>query len=92
MSDFTKQPREVLDYDITLADWLKEGDVIASAAMVDDDGKCTVDLVEKINSNKTLRIWISGGTDANTTKQSVLITTTAGRKLEVEFTIKIKDA
>jgi len=89
LGTFVKQPVEVQDYVIDFSTWLTSlNDAIQSHTVVATTG-ITV-------SNSTLvgasvQVWLSGGTDGNTYKISVTLTTTQGRVKQVEFKIKVKE-
>ncbi len=90
LDTYTKQPAEVLDYDIDYTDWLETGDTIASKTVTAETG-LTVDSSAIWGADKKVKVWLSGGTDATTYKVTVTIVTVAGCTKEDEFRMKIKE-
>lgn len=85
---FTKQPVEVIDYDINYEDWLTAGDSVESVVVAAPDGIT----IESTNINSPrVKIWVSGGTNSVSYKVTVTITTSDGRVKQDEFHIKVKD-
>jgi len=90
LPSYNKQPAEVIDVDISCADWLPTSDSIASASAVGDDG-ITVGLSEIDNGQKIVKQWVSGGLTLTKYKITVTITSTEGRVKEADFYIKVKE-
>lgn len=102
---FTKQPAEVVDYDIDFQEYLPEDDYIASSGSPAVPTSATVFATSStetpallniessyvIDGGKTLKQWITGGTSGVKYKVTVRITSTGGRVKEVEFVVKCKD-
>lgn len=89
LNTFTKQPSEVLDYDIDYSSALDSGDTIVAKTVIADTG-IGVDTSMIVGGN-TVKIWISGGTNGITYKITSRITTAAGRVREDEIKIKVKE-
>ena len=89
LGTFTKQPVEVLDYDIDCSEWLVSDDVLSSATAVVDVAGLTVDSV--LVSSPRVKVWLSGGTNGAAYKVTVTITTDDGRVKQVEFRVRVKD-
>lgn len=89
LGTFSKQPVEVLDYDIDCSEWLVSDDALASATAVVDTAGLTVDSV--LISSPRVKVWLSGGTNGATYKVTVTITTDDGRVKQVEFRVRVKD-
>lgn len=97
----TKQPLEVKDYVVDISQWLAEsGDTLgnAQAAVVctsrDDDPAATALAVKWIVMNPTdgqTAVWLEKGTDGERYKVTVTSITAAGRVIESEFIIKVKE-
>lgn len=91
----TKQPWDRKDYDIDASQWLSDGDAIASSTKTvqcltnTEDAALIVD--EPIVSSPRIKLWVEGGTDLEKYKITVRFTTTAGRRLECEITVFVKD-
>jgi len=90
LGTFTKQPNEVMDYDIDYTDWMAETDFLLSDITTVDGTGLVIDS-SIIISNFVLKIWLSGGVDGATHKITARITTDDGRVKEDEFRIRIKD-
>ena len=89
LGTFSKQPVEVLDYDIDCTDWLVSDDLLASATAVVDTAGLTVDSV--LVASPRIKVWLSGGTNGATYKVTVTITTDDGRVKQVEFRVRVRD-
>lgn len=90
MDTFTKQPVEVLDFDIDCADWISEGDSVVSAASVADTG-ITIDSTSITSNGEVVKVWVSGGTTGTTYKIETTMTTEDGRVKQHEFRVKVKN-
>lgn len=90
LGTFTKQPGETLDYDIEGGDWLPRDDEIISVAAVADAG-ISIGSTSIIDSGRTVKVWIFGGTSGTTYKVQVTMTTDDGRIKENEFKIKVRE-
>lgn len=87
MKIFRKQPNDDLDYDIDMSDWLEAGDSIVSGVVTTPAG---IETTGTDISGNIFKVWIRGGTDGETYKFSVLITTQSRTK-EVDFMMVVKD-
>jgi len=85
----TKQPKEVLDFDVEYADWIPSGDTLSSAVITVDDAGLTID--SHSISGTIVKVWLSGGVHGVKYKVTVLTTTTDGRIEESEFFLKVKE-
>lgn len=90
LDTYTKQPAEVLDYDIDYTDWLETGDTIASKTVTAEAG-LTVDSSAIWGASKKLKAWISGGTAGTTYKVTATIVTVGGCTKEDEFKVRVKE-
>lgn len=100
MITFTKQPTEILPYDIDFELWLAGitgGDEIESAtcsvvsASSGSTAALTIDSVLLIADTARVKVWVSGGTNGVTYKLTLIMLTSAGRRKEVDFRVKIKE-
>lgn len=103
MDIFTKQPSEVLDYDVDLEEWFQDipGDDIESVALTTTGTGINPDLILGPNGKPAyqllgspsvrFKVWIGGGVDGQTYQVTCQITTEGGREKEVDFKIKVKD-
>ncbi len=90
LGNFTKQPVDVVDYDIDYSEWLTNGDNLQSATLgVEPATSLVIDSV--FVNDPRIKIWVSGGTNGVTYKLTVTATTTDGRVKQDEFRIKVKD-
>jgi hypothetical protein len=91
LQDWTKQPGETLDYDVSFVKWLERRAVPDSATMAVVTAPDGITLHAFTLNNGVVKLWISGGTDGESYKFTILLTTAAGRVKEVEILIKIRD-
>lgn len=89
LGKFTKQPQEVLDYDVDFSGWFSNrGDVIASFSASADPG---VNVVSSALAGSVVKIVVSGGVDGASYKVTVRVTTTLGLVKEADFLIRVKE-
>lgn len=90
-----KDPQAVLDYKFDWkaltngsgkSDWLEDAETIASFEVTPDDG-ITVDSSSLTDSNTSVTVWLSGGTDEQAYEVTCAITTSAGRTDERTITV-----
>ena len=96
-----KQPAETLDYDCEFADFLSDGDVLmtnganpaipAPLDVVATPSGLTLGPTWVLADGTTVKQWISGGTDGVKYKITLTVTTGAGRVVQVEFYVTVKD-
>jgi len=91
----TKQPYEVLDYDVDYGDWLPSGDTL-DAAQVEvrllsgpQSPALTVDSVQ--TTRAIAKVWLSGGAHGSRWRVQVRATTVGARVKEAEFDIAVKE-
>tara|TARA_R110002073_G_scaffold105507_1_gene238634 strand:- start:725 stop:997 length:273 start_codon:yes stop_codon:yes gene_type:complete len=89
METFTKQPTELLDYDIDLSLWLKTGDSVISTSVTSAPVGLSIALTDVATSIP--KVWISDGVDKVTYIITAIIATNQGRRKEVNFKLKLKD-
>lgn len=87
MKMWRKQPRDHLDYDIDLSDWLEPGDEIESVEVTAPDG---IELTSTGILPDRIKLWIRGGTSGKSYKFSPLIHTESRTK-EVDFMIVVTE-
>lgn len=90
LDTFTKQPNEVLDYDVKFTPWLSETDEVISVDAFADTG---IDLGDTVidSSGKVVKQWISGGEDGEIYKIQLRALTKDGRVKEADFKIRVKE-
>lgn len=81
-----KDPDAYLDYVFDWLDWL-DGDIITSASWIVDTG---LTQVKSTNTVSTATVWLSGGNIENTYKVKNNIITSAGRRDDRTFIVKIE--
>lgn len=89
-----KQPNEILDYDIECDGEMSYGDAIESATAYayGPDDELFIETVGPVNYSPTVaKVRLSGGTNLNRYKVTLLIITRDGLLIESEFNIRIKD-
>jgi|SRR5690606_28690108 len=103
MKTFTKQPRDVLDFDVDMSNWF--------AGLDDDIQSVTVTVRSDMEDPPTLdagplphpavillgdpptrfKVWLGGGTDRTDYIVSCLVATEADRQKEIEFKVRVRD-
>lgn len=105
LGTYQKQPAEVVDYDVDYSDYLPVSDLIDTEADGYTPRSATVlisstteavpalerGVIKVIDSGKTLKVWLFGGTDGGIYKVTVRITSIGGRVKEVEFKVRVRD-
>lgn len=64
MKTFRKQPKDHLDYDLLLGNWLAEGDEIVSVDVVAPEG---IEVTQIGVEPDRIKLWIKGGQQAKAT-------------------------
>jgi len=84
-----KTPGDVLDYDVSFDEWLTGDDringwesSIADSTAIIDSGDYT---------DRSVRLWISGGENGETAQITLTVTTAQGRTKVVCFKLRIKE-
>ena len=85
-----KDPNEILDYGYDWSPRGLEGDTIVSFTSTVESGTVVVDDSVFEASNFTTITWLSGGTEGETCKVLLRLTTALGRVLDETLSIKIK--
>jgi len=104
MDTFTKQPKDVLDYDVDMAAWFAQvpGDdvdsvVVTVRSLMEDEPTLIVgppphNPVYLLGASPVrFKVWLGGGTDQVDYIVSCLVTTEQDRVKEQEFKIKVRD-
>ena len=90
LDTFTKQPREVLDFDISYAEVLQgRTDTISSATVEVSPAGLTA--VYSSVTNNVVKVVISSGTNNVTYKVTVLATSSAGLVYEDEVSVLVEE-
>jgi len=89
LGNFTKQPVEVIDYDIDYSEWLTPGDNVESAAVTVEPAGLTIE--STFINDPRVKIWVSGGSNGTQYKLTITTTTADGRVKQDEFKIRVKD-
>lgn len=86
---FTKQPDEVLDYNVDYTDWFEEReDTPASETAVADAG-ITVGSVSR--SGNVVKVVLAGGTSGQSYKVTVRLTTSTNIVKEADFIVRVQE-
>ena len=89
LGKFTKQPNEILDYDVDFTKWFSNRDDLpASFVTVVQPG---LTLIDSALDGKIVKLVISGGADGQTYKVTVRLTTNLELVKEADFQIKVKE-
>lgn len=93
METFTKQPSDVLDYDVDLRQWLAEtGDGIQQVHVeIDPDDSDGLQLQSKAVYDEYMKLWLEGGKDRATYDISVTVDTSAGRIKQIDFRMRVRE-
>lgn len=104
MTTFTKQPRDVLDYDVDMAEWFAgiPGDdiqnveiIIASASEPEPTlvaGPAPHPPMALIGAEPVrFKLWLGGGTQYVDYIVTCIVMTEQDRKKEIEFKVKVRD-
>lgn len=87
----TKQPHELLDFDFNGSRPLGNDDTISNVTAT-YTGPDQALVIENISWDDIRgKVWLSGGTSGKKYKVTALIQTVAGRTLESEFMLYVKD-
>lgn len=89
LGSYSKQPVEVLDYDIDYSQWLTAGDNVESVTV----GIAPPGLVLESTfiNDPRVKLWLSGGENGARYKLTVTMTSADGRVKQDEFNLKVKD-
>lgn len=89
LGKFSKQPSEILDYDVDYTDWFKgRTDTPASFTAAADPG---ITLVSSTRTGNVVKVILSGGTTGTKYKITIRLTTAAGLVKEADFTVTVKE-
>ena len=104
MTTFTKQPRDVLDYDVDMREWFESipGDDIESVeVLITSASELVPTLIAGPSHHPALvlmgsepnrfKLWLGGGTEYVDYTVTCIVTTEQDRKKEVEFKVKVRD-
>lgn len=91
LQSFTKQPADVLDYDVQADDWLPADDEIESGThtVTGPDAAMTVQAMNIFP--RFAKVWLTGGSNGARYKVTVVLVTANGRTKEVDFLIIVRD-
>lgn len=90
LGKFTKQPSEILDYDVDYTDWFSgRTDTPVSITTVIATG---ITEVSHVLNGMVAKVILSGGTDGQTYKITVRLTTTNGIVREADFLVLVKES
>lgn len=91
----SKQPNEVLDWDVSFAEWMRPGDDIDTVQVGirllagPDTAPLMVDQVQ--NTTHLSKVWLRGGADGARYRVQLRAVTIHGRAKEAEFDISVKE-
>lgn len=105
VTTFTKQPRDVLDYDVDMSEWFKgsPGDDIERVEISiasDAEAQPTLQVGPGVHPEYVLlgadptrfKLWLGGGTEYVDYVVTCLVFTEQDRCKEVEFRVKVRDS
>lgn len=85
-----KQPREIIDFDISYASFLV-GRTDSLASIVTEVTGVGLGVLYSAISGTSVKVVLTGGTDGQSYKVTVITTTTAGLVLEDEVTVLVEE-
>jgi len=85
---FDKDPGALLDYRVSWADWLADGETIASSVFTAEDG---ITIAASSNTNEVGTVWLNGGTEGRTYKVTHEVTTSDARVDRRRFIVVVKE-
>jgi hypothetical protein len=86
---FSKQPSEILDYDVDFTDWfVGRTDTPVSFVVVAEAG---ITVVSSARTGDVVKVLLSGGTTGIKYKITVRLTTAAGLVKEADFTVNVRE-
>lgn len=90
LGKFTKQPAEILDYDVDFTDWFSNRtDAPVSFVVVAETG---ITVLSSTRVGNVVKVILSGGTNGTKYKITVRVTTTPGSLVkEADFTVTVKE-
>ncbi len=99
LGKFYKQPAENLDYDIDFSEFLSDGDSLVSSGNPPVPSPLSVTVTPSglslgptfVLNGKSVKQWLSGGTNGIKYKITLTVTSNAGRVKQVEFVVRVKD-
>lgn len=90
LARFTKQPTEILDYDVDYGEWFSNrGDLPVSHTVVVPAG---ITLQNSQRTGNVVKLVLSGGSDGASYKITVRLTTDTGLVKEADFVVKVKES
>lgn len=89
LGNFTKQPIDVLDYDIDYSEWLTTNDNVENVNVTVEPSGLTVG--NTFINDPRVKIYLSSGANGTTYKITITMTTTDGRVKQDEFKLKVKE-
>lgn len=90
LAKFEKQPSEIQDYDIDFSEYLDAiGDTASSVTVTAEIG---ITVSSSALIGKVVKVWLTGGSNGETYKITVLLTTAGGRRREADIKVKVKEA
>ena len=89
LATLTKAPADVLDYDVSFDEWLTNDDRITGLVSEIDGSTAVVDRYDY--TDRSVRIWISGGQAGDTAQVNLTVMTLQGRTKAECFRLRIKE-
>lgn len=92
LEKFEKQPADVQDYDCDFTEYIESMNETVGAAhtaVATAETGITVESYAIVAG--VVKVWLSGGTDGETYKVTVTLTTAGTRVKQAEFNVKVKE-
>lgn len=94
LARFTKQPSERKRYAVAYSEWLDTGETISSVAFSvtpTTSPALVVDASSLSDGNKTVVLFVNGGTNSTTYTVTITITTSGGQTKEDEIVFSVRE-
>lgn len=93
LGTFQKQPNDILDYDVSFAEWLGSDQIFSHTAVVSPAGGLTIAQSAVMTGATAIKVVCSGGTTGTKYKVTVRIVTNSIPSLakEAEFYVTVRE-
>ena len=90
LGKFSKQPGEVLDYDVDFTEWFSTRTDTATSFTV-TVSSAAITVVSSARTGNVVRVILSGGASGGSYKVTVRLTTSSGIVKEADFQVAVKE-
>jgi len=93
--NLVKQPSEIRQFTMEFANLLSSGETISTISSISDEirggGVSDLTVYNEAVSGTTVVFWVSGGTDGQTYRIEIVITTSNSQTLEGDGLLSVRD-